>query len=190
MRDEFFLENVRDESIIQLKTVSGKTAADIGADSGFMSEGLLNAELKVIAVETSPSMIEFLKEKFRDIDEFEALLTDAESIKLNDETVDYAFAYMYLHRTANPGESIKEIARILKHGGKAAVTDIIIHDQTELLKNYHNGLSGFSFPDLYEWFINAGFRNISIEKLNQKCTCSDPCGVGVEFDIFIACGEK
>ncbi len=190
MRQDFFSEKVRDEAIIQLKTVSGKTAADIGAGTGFMSEGLLDADLKVIAVDSSPAMIEIMKEKFADIKEFQAVLTDADKLKLADESVDYAFANMYLHHMEDPQAALKEIIRILRPGGKAAVTDLMFHTHEELIKSHHDRWPGFSFPDLYDWFINAGFKNISIEKLNQSCTCREECGTEIKIDIFIACGEK
>jgi ubiquinone/menaquinone biosynthesis C-methylase UbiE len=186
----FLLERVRDEAIIQLKTVSGKTAADIGAGSGFMSEGLLDAELRVIALDSSPEMVEFMKEKFGDIKEFKALLTETSQLKLDDESADYAFANMYLHNTEDPQTALKEIIRILKPGGKAAVTDIILYKNEEAQKHYHHRWPGFSFPDLYDWFINAEFRNISIEKLTQVCTYTAENGEKVIFELFIASGEK
>jgi ubiquinone/menaquinone biosynthesis C-methylase UbiE len=189
-REEFLFEKVRDEAIIQLKTISGKTAADIGAGTGFMSEGLLDAELKVIAVDSSPAMIEFMKEKFADIKEFKAVLTGPAVIKLEDEAVDYAFANMYLNQVEDPQEALKEIIRILKPGGKAAVTDFMMHAHKEFMKSNHHKWPGFSFPDLYDWFINAGFKNISIEKINQSCVCKEESGEEIKIDLFIACGEK
>jgi len=186
IRDEFYIERVRDEAIIQLKTVSGKTAADIGAGTGFMSEGLLDAELNVIAVDSSPAMIEFLREKFADIKEFRAALTDSSSITLADDSADYAFANMYLHHMDDPQSAVKEIFRILKPGGKAAITDLLFHNHEDLLKTHQNRWPGFTFPDLYDWFINAEFKNISIEKLNPLSID----GSDIKFEIFIACGEK
>ncbi len=188
--DDFLLERVRDEAIIQLKTISGKTAADIGAGTGFMSEGLLDAELRVIAVESSPELVEIMKEKFADIREFKAILTDPSVLKLDDDSIDYAFANMYLHNTEDPHAALKEIIRILKPGGKAAITDIILYQNEEAQKKYNHRWPGFSFPDLYDWFINAEFRNISIEKLTQNCTYTAENGEEIKIELFIASGEK
>ncbi len=190
MREDFFSERIRDEAIIQLKTVSGKTAADIGAYTGFMSEGLLDAELKVIALDSSPSMVEFMKERFADIPEFKVIHTDPDTIKLDDESVEYAFANMQLHHVTDPQIAIREIFRILKHGGKAAITDLIFYSSEEIQKKYHHRWPGFSFPDLYDWFINAEFKNISIEKLTQNFICKQEDGEEIKIDVFIACGEK
>jgi len=190
LKEEFFSERIRDEAIIQLKTINGKSAADIGAGTGFMSEGLLDAGLIVTALDSSPEMTVFLKEKFADIPEFKVLLTDPDTIKLGDGSVDYAFANMYLHSVPDPGEAVREIYRILKPGGKAAITDLICHDKEELIRNHNHRWPGFSFPDLYDWFINAGFKNISIEKLNERCSCTGESGGEIKLDVFIASGEK
>lgn len=190
LREEFLKEKVRDEAIIQLKTVRGKIAADIGAWNGFMSEGLLDAELNVLAFDPSPRMTDFMKEKFADIPEFKAVLTGADVIKLEDDSADYAFANMYLHFVAEPQGIINEIFRILKPGGKAAVTDILLHDKNEIIKNHNHRWPGFSLPDLYVWFMNAGFKNISVEKLDTGCTCTGDSGEEINMDLFIATGEK
>lgn len=190
LREEFLVEKIRDEAVIQLKTVSGKTAADIGAWNGFMSEGLIDAGLNVLAFDTSQVMTGFMKEKFADIAEFKAVLTAPGVIKLDDDSADYAFANMYLHFVPEPQVIINEIFRILKPGGKAAVTDILLHDKSENIKNHNHTWPGFSLPDLYDWFVAAGFKNISIEKLEIICTCTGDSGEVIKLDSFIACGEK
>lgn len=189
-REEFFSGRIRDEAIIQLKTESGRTAADIGAGKGFITEGLLDAGLKVTAVDSSPIMIEYMKERFADIREFTPFLTDKDFIKLADDYADYAFAHMYLHHTEDPQTALNEIIRILKPGGKAAVTDFIFHSFEDHIKNHFNRWPGFTFPDIYDWFIAAGFKNISIEKLSHDCFITSPSGEDIKIGIFIACGEK
>ena len=190
MNDKFHIEKLRDEIIIRLKTVKGKTAADIGADTGFISEGLINAGLKVIAFDPLPSAVNFLQDKFRDIAEFEAVLTSPETIDINDESFDYAFAYLYLQRSEIPENQVKEIFRILKHGGKAAVIEIMQGESSEHVTGNNDIPHGFPLPDIYAWFINAGFQDISIEKTDQLIIYSDSSGAEVRADIFIAYGEK
>jgi ubiquinone/menaquinone biosynthesis C-methylase UbiE len=186
----FYDERIRDEVIIQLKPVKGKTAADIGADTGFMSEGLINAGLKVLALDSSPAAINFLKEKFRDIGEFGAVLTGPEDINLGDESVDYTSGYLSLQQALHPAEQIKEMFRILKHGGKAAVIDFLKSGTSDTASGTESAVKSFSFPDIYAWFINAGFRNVSIEKADQPVIYTDSSGAETRADIFIAHGEK
>ena len=190
MNSEFLVKKIRDEVIIQLNPVKGKTAADIGADTGFMSEALIDAGLNVIALDSSPEAIDFLKEKFRDIREFKAILTDPDKLNISDETSDYVCAYLCMQRTDYPEEQVREMFRILKHSGKAVVIDILESTIRESAPGSNGKLKGFAFPDIYAWFINAGFRNISIEKPDHGIKYTEPSGADKIYDFFIAAGEK
>ncbi len=185
VRDEFLSERLRDEAVIRLKTVSGRTAADIGAGEGFISEGLLNAGLKVIAVEPSAEMVEFMRGKFQGIREFEILQCTPADIKLGEASVDYVFANMCLHHEDNPGGVVNEFHRILKTGGRVAVTDLLLYDPA-LAEGYQCRHNGFTLPDIYVWFINAGFRDVSVE--NAGCGLS--VGEGAVIETFICTAEK
>ena len=190
MREQFFSEKVRDEAAIKVKTESGKTAADIGAGTGFITEGLLNAGLNVVAVDSSTEMLEVLKQKFGHFREVRIVQTTPDRINVADNSVDYVFANMYLHHVDDPLAMIKEMVRILKPGGKLALTDLTEHKYEELLKEHHDRWPGFNMPDLYEWFVKAGLKEISIEVLNQSCTCESECGNKISIGIFLAYGEK
>lgn len=188
--DIFFKEAVRDEAVIKVKTEFGKTAADIGAGRGFMTEGLLNAGLNVIAVDSSPEMTDILKQRFGHLREVQIVMTPQQKIAVADDSVDYVFANMYLHNTEDPLVMIKEMQRILKPGGKLAITDLAEHRYGEPLKELLHRWPGFNMPDLYEWFVKAGLREISIEVLNQSCTFDSGSGDTVSIGIFLAYGEK
>lgn len=190
IREQFFSERVRDEAVMKVKTEFGKTAADIGAGTGFMTEGLLNAGLNVVAVDSSPEMLEILKQKFGHLKEVQIVLTKPERIDVAENSVDYVFANMYLHHVEDPLAMINEMVRILKPGGKLAITDLTEHKYDELLKEHHDRWPGFNMPDLYEWFVKAGLKEISIEVLNQSCTCESECSGKISIGIFLAYGEK
>ena len=124
MRQEFFSEAVRERAYDEANIQPGKTAADIGAGTGFVTEGLLQNGLKVIAVDQSQDMLSELMKKFKEID---CRVGKAEKLPIADETVDYVFANMYLHHVESPAAALKEMARILKNGGKLVITDLDEH---------------------------------------------------------------
>lgn len=60
MRTEFFPEQVREKAYAVAGIQIGKQAADIGAGTGFIAEGLIQKGLRVIAVDQSETMLEEL----------------------------------------------------------------------------------------------------------------------------------
>lgn len=188
--DIFSNESVRDEAVMKVKTEFGKTAADIGVGRGFMTEGLLNAGLKVVATDSSPEMVEYLKQRFGHFREVEILLSRPDRINIADESVDYAFANMFLHNAEDPLAIISEMRRILKTGGKLAITDLTEYRDEALQKEFSHRWPGFSMPDLYEWFVKAGIKEISIEVLDQSYRVDSGNGETREIGIILAYGEK
>jgi 16S rRNA A1518/A1519 N6-dimethyltransferase RsmA/KsgA/DIM1 with predicted DNA glycosylase/AP lyase activity len=57
MRRGFFSEAVRERAFDAADVIAGRLAADIGAGAGFVTEGLLNRGLRVIAVDRSEAML-------------------------------------------------------------------------------------------------------------------------------------
>ena len=68
MRQSFFSDNVRDVALATANVQLGKIAVDLGAGTGFITEGLLQKGLKVIAVDQSEAMIEEMKRKIKKYD--------------------------------------------------------------------------------------------------------------------------
>ena len=75
--------------------------------------------------------------KFVDCDAIAYRVGEAESLPIPDVAVDYAFANMYLHHVESPPEAIREMARILKPGGKLVITDLDEH-RFEFLRTEHH----------------------------------------------------
>jgi len=124
MRAGFFSESIREKAFSVLKVETGKLCADIGAGTGFITEGLIQKGCKVIAVDQSEEMLNQMKKKYSDCKLVEYRQGDAEKLPLDDNTVDYALANMFLHHVEVPSAAIWEMVRILKPEGKIAITDL------------------------------------------------------------------
>lgn len=183
--EEFYSEQVRDASVMQVKADPGKTAADIGAGEGFITEGLLNAGCSVIAVDSSPDMVSVLKQRFGHIREVQVVLSGCSPINLDDNCADYVFSHMQLCRAESPAAFISELKRIVKPGGRIAVTDLLLHEHEDITEKYKFRHHGFTLPDLYDWFVQADIKNISIETAGSVLLDG-----GIKLDIFLAYGEK
>ncbi|NLV67457.1 MAG: class I SAM-dependent methyltransferase [Spirochaetes bacterium] len=183
--EEFNSVQVRDEAVMQVKADPGKTAVDVGAGEGFITEGLLNAGCNVIAVDSSSEMVSLLKQRFGHLREVRVVQSPDHEIKLDDEIADYVFAHLRLSVSPDPAAFICGIKRILKPGGKLAVTDLLFHKHADVTEKYGFRNNGFNLPDLYEWFVLAGVKNISIETAG-----SVQLEGGIKLDMFLAYGEK
>lgn len=190
MRRSFFPEAVREKAYEVAKVVAGGTAADIGAGTGFITEGLLAGGLKVIAVDQSEAMLTKMKNKFAKSDLIEFRAGESEALPIADNSVDYAFANMYLHHVESPAKAIGEMARILKPGGMLVITDLDEHRFEFLKREQYDRWLGFRREDIKKWLIGAGLNNVAVDCVGRNCRAESGCGEKAAISIFVAWGEK
>ena len=191
MRTSFFSEEVREVAYTLADVQNGKTAADIGAGTGFITEGLLKAGLQVIAIDQSENMLDNMKLKYKDYASLSCVQGDSDALPLDDQSVDYAFANMFLHHVVDPYIAIKEAYRILQPGGKLVITDLDEHHFTFLQTEQHDIWMGFDRSQVMKWFQEAGFVDVSVSGVGCNC-CSDSEGSDekASVSIFAAYGVK
>ena len=191
MRARFYSENVREKAFDMARVQPGQLAADLGAGTGFMTEGLLHRGLKVIAVDQSEPMLLKMKSKFASFDAVKCLKGEAEKLPLPDEAVEYVFANMYLHHVETPAVAIKEMARILKPEGRLVITDVEEHGFEFLKTEHHDRWLGFRRADLTGWLTAAGLGNVSVEDIHEECRVQSANRQELALmSIFAASGEK
>jgi len=191
VRGAFFPDRVREKMCETAQVMAGKTAADLGAGTGFITQELLERNLSVIAVDQSREMLKVLESKFGLNGKLTCLQGDAYSLPLESGSVDYVMANMFLHHIENPGRAIIEMARILKPGGKLVIADLDRHEHEFLRTEQFDVWLGFERRDILKWLTDAGLSDIGIEDLNEKCCC-DSCEScdSAAVSIFIASAMK
>ncbi len=190
MRKGFFSEEVREKAFSMAGVKAGETAADIGAGTGFVTEGLIQKGLKVLAIDQSEEMLEEMKRKFADAKSVEYHVGEAEKLPVPDDTVDYTFANMYLHHVERPLEAIKEMVRILKPGGKLVITDMDEHRFDFLVKEHHDRWMGFKREDVSQWLMEAGLKDVVVDCVGECCAKSGCEDEIAEVSVFVASGVK
>lgn len=191
MRTAFFSEKVREKAYELAEVEEGKTAADFGAGTGFVTEGLLERKVKVYAVDQSKEMLELLRNKLGDKGDLVCVQGDSGNVPIQDYEMDYVFANMFLHHVEEPLTAIREMYRILKKGGKLVITDLDEHKFEFLKTEQFDVWMGFDRQQISEWYKEAGFINVNVTCVGCNCCAdSEQSEDKANVSIFAAIGEK
>ena len=137
-----------DKLIDLLDLPVGKTIADIGAGTGNYSNAIADRGYKVVAIEPSVTM----KNQAQPHQDVTWVTAAAESIPLDDNTVDGAIVMLALHHFENIATGIKEIDRIVAKG------NIVIFAFEQ------NKIADFWLTDYFPYFIEDTQQRDSVSR--------------------------
>ena len=192
MRANFYSEQVREKAFDRAGVRAGQLAADLGAGTGFVTEGLLRRGLRVVAIDQSEAMLAEMKTKFAAVSgRLDCRKGEAAELPLADQAVEHVFANMYLHHVDDPARAVAEMTRVLKPGGRLTITDVFEHSFEFLKTEHHDRWLGFRREALEEWLTAAGLSEVAVDDLGEECRVrSEGTGETALMNIFVATGRK
>ena len=197
IRAGYFTEAVREAAIRKAYLRPEMTVADVGAGTGFLAAGLAPRVKQVHVLDGSPAMLEVARKNLSVFDNVIFRLADGSSLPLPDASLDAVFANMYLHHMPDPLAAIREMARLLKPGGRLLITDLDAHPYAWLKAEMADVWQGFARSQMHTWFEQADLVNILIDDTDHSChaekaatSITDPEGRIAEISIFLAVGTK
>jgi len=156
-----------------LKLLPPMVIADLGAGEGTLSLLLAQRAKQVIALDSSPKMVEYGAALVREhgISNLEYRCGDMEEPPIDDGSVDLALFHQALHHALHPELALRQAHRILKPDGNVIVVDLLKHDVEEARDLYADVWLGFSQVELIDMLTSSGFVDVDVSVVD---TATEP----------------
>ncbi|MBA2259362.1 MAG: methyltransferase domain-containing protein [Acidobacteria bacterium] len=189
MRKQFFGDGVRRAVIEAADLRPGALVADIGTGTGFLAEVAIDNGARVIGVDLSEGMLQQVTSRLAGRP-FQPRRATGNELPLAPGEVDAVMANMFLHHAEDPAETIAQMARALKPGGRLVITDADSHEHEWLRTEQHDRWLGFDRADVARWFRDAGLEDVTVEDTHELCSPTSTCGTKASITIFLARGVR
>jgi ArsR family transcriptional regulator len=153
-----------------LKLMPPLVVADLGAGEGTLSLLLARRAEQVIAVDSSPRMVEYGRDiaTRNGVPNVDYRLGDLEELPIGNAEVDVALLHQTLHHALHPAKAVAEAARILRTPGRIIVMDLLKHRFEEAREMYADVWLGFSEAELAGLLEGAGFTDVEVSVVHRE----------------------
>lgn len=174
---------------------AGRKVLDIGTGTGAMLPVFAAADAWVVALDASRAMLARARGRAAELAPAEVRLCggDLGRLPFGDDVFDLCHGGMVLHHVQAPAEALREMARVVRPGGRVAVSAFVPHEQQWMREELGYLRLGFAREE-----IEAGLRAAGLEPcrwLRPGALAPAPAGGGaaprLEWpDLFLAVGRK
>ena len=201
IRSGYFTEAVRDAAVGRAYLRPEMVVADVGCGTGFVAAGLAPLVSKVYALDGSAAMLEQAQRNLAGHTNIEYHVSDGHTLPLPDAAVDAVFANMYLHHCPDPLAAVREMARILRSGGRLVITDMDRHDHAWMRAEMADEWLGFDRGQVKTWLREAALVNGWVGCSGESCcatldggACAEAAPVSsgepVSISVFLAAAMR
>src|SRR5437667_12711903 len=168
MRKNFYGEDVREAVLNAVHLGRSDTVLDVGAGTGFLTEAAAKIVSKVIALDFSRGMSEEAIAKMGS-GNVEFRIGNVESMPLQDSSVDVVVGNMVLHHCPHPEIAISEMSRVLKPGGRIAVSDLQEHGYERLRKEHADLRLGIRMEEVSTMMKETWIDTVKLDPVSSCC---------------------
>jgi ArsR family transcriptional regulator len=157
LRDELFGRRADLAGLLGLLE-PGWRVGDLGCGTGQLSQSLAPFVEQVVAVDSSPAMLQAARTRLAGVDNVELRAGELEALPVEDGALDAALLFLVLHYVAEPAAALAEARRVLRPGGRLLVVDMMPHAREEYRQAMGHVWLGFGPERMGEWLAAAGFQ--------------------------------
>jgi ubiquinone/menaquinone biosynthesis C-methylase UbiE len=168
----------------------GALAVDVGTGTGEALAALAATGARVIGVDSSEKMLQVCRQRVAEagLENVELRLGEAEALPLADGECDTALASMVLHHLAEPAAGAREMARVVRPGGKVVIIDLVSHAQEWTREVMADVWMGFSEADVRSWLTGSGLGDVTYSASSIPSPAEE--GPSEKLETFIAVASK
>ena len=179
-------QSARKRTIDLMKLQPGERVLIVGVGTGLDFE-FLPQEIDITAIDITPAMVERAKHRANTLGHSPDIqVMDAEDMSFDSEQFDCVLLHLLLAVVPDPFACAKEVARVLKPGGRVSIFD----------KFFPDGTSPSMFRHLLNLITNTFFSNINrhlgpiLQQAELEPKYQEPSVFGGAFNITIASKKK
>jgi ArsR family transcriptional regulator len=138
---------------------------DLGCGTGQLTETVAPYVRRVIAVDGSDDMLEAARRRLADAPNVELRQGELETLPLATAELDAAMLSLVLHHSPEPPRALREVARVVRPGGRLLVVDMQPHDREEYQHQMGHVWLGFSEKQIARFLAGAGFEDVRVRSI-------------------------
>jgi ArsR family transcriptional regulator len=138
---------------------------DLGCGTGQLTETIAPYVARVIAVDSSPDMLDTARRRLAGVGNVELRQGELEALPVNAGELDVAMLSLVLHYSPDPQRALQEVARVVRPGGRLLVVDMQTHDREEYQQQMGHVWLGFSEKQIARFLTGAGFDDVRVRAL-------------------------
>lgn len=183
---EFATGSLRAEAYSSL-VPSGLVIADLGCGAGFLTQYFAERGARVIAVDHAPRMVETARRSVGSAS-VEFRRGEMEQLPIATHEVDAAFANLVWHHLADVDRAAREVARVVKPGGTAVITDLLPHEEDWMRSEMGDLRLGIAPEVVLTALARAGFSALATESIKDHYVVAAKDGRVVHLPMFLVRG--